>query len=118
VPEIKLYTLRYLPEDVVDGDIRSEDRDEETLTFDPEDFEEGDAHTAALWAAKELRDRGLTEYSASGFQGQRGWYSLADGSQPSGWDGHYTGRLEQVTAHLEGFTDAEVERVYRAVAER
>lgn len=68
-----------------------------------------DVHTfATLRECADWLDReGLSH--PSDFPGpfdSRTWLLLADGERPHGWDGNYTGRREEVTAHAEhGFTD-------------
>ena len=58
--------------------------------------------------AEWLSIQGLTDPSESPNWTGRTWLSLADGAQPHGSDGHYTGKTESVTAHnASGFTDRE-----------
>jgi hypothetical protein len=113
---LRIYTRTFLPEDVGEGDVAWRSQDEEFVDLRESWTDDEDEHVElAERTATELRDRGLTEYSASDFQGARGWYSLADGSQPSGPDGNYTGLREEVSGHLEDFTDAQALEVWRLV---
>lgn len=65
-----------------------------------------------------LKSRGLTEASDTAYSPAT-WLQLPDGTQPHGWDGNYTGKTEQVTAHRHtGFTDREWFAVLSAAASR
>lgn len=111
MPLLRTYTTAFDPDDIADGEIPRDDVTEDTIDCTPDNWDLDDDVTAVMKAVEALQDAGLTEPSCSPVSLQSCshlWFSLVDGSQPSGWDGHYTGRLEEVSAHPEGFTPEEV----------
>ena len=93
--EMTITRVVYHPStDVADGDIIGRDDKTETRTL-----EFGDVMEA------------VTCITSDGLSMEEGsdWFSLPDGTQPHGWDGNYTGVVEEVTMHYGDDTDA-VER--------
>jgi len=103
---------RYMPDEVWEGMITSDDEEERVtrVDFGP------DEESAVTQVVEYLRDEGLTEYSSYPNYQPHGWWMMPD-SRPSGWDGNYTGRREELSAHLFGLTAQERMQVWREMRE-
>lgn len=111
---ITVHSQRFLEEDIVDGDIVSDDWAEETVDIVPDE----DA-TAIDLAVEFLSDRGLTEPSCAPIPAPEHcsglWFSHVDGSFVSN---HYTGERIAETAHLNGFSAEQIHAIARRVGAR
>lgn len=97
---VRIYDRRFLPEDVVEGDITSDNVREEIV-----DCTEGDWDSIDI-AIPAITEEGLT------FEGSTQWASDPEGSQIVD---HYTGECSERSAHLYGFTEAEHAQIIAAV---
>lgn len=94
---VRLHERHFLPEDIVEGDIVSDDSRQEIL-----DCSDPDEESAVQAAIEHIRTAGLT------FEGSTSWASDPDGSCIVD---HYTGERSEHSAHLYGFTEAEQEQI-------
>lgn len=111
---VRVYRTRYLPEDVVDGEIngRDDNTTEETLDCTPEPWEVEEGITAVDKAVEALSDAYVSEPSSYPWCAGS-WYNNVDGSYVTN---HYTGEREEPSGHLYGFTPEEEEEIYRKIS--
>jgi hypothetical protein len=96
---VRVITVVFLEEDVYDGDIPRECRENPDVTeYEADDIEE---------AVRVFTREGLT-FAASG----NDWAANPDGSYISDYA---TGERREVTAHLDGFSDADAAAIIAAV---
>jgi hypothetical protein len=103
---IRVFKLRFFPEDVYEGDIDYSDTIEEIVDCLPED---GTDDTIVSLAVDGLPCGEPSEMP--GFSPGL-WYSDPDGSQTVDY---YTGEREEISGHLYGFTDQEQLEVWQQV---
>jgi hypothetical protein len=102
---ITFYRSTYFPDDVVDGGIDYSSTDTETFLVDSVRH---DDETSVDTAVRLLGSTWVTESSVSPITLQNAhniWFSNPDGDSIVS---HYTGERESVTAHLIGYSDADM----------
>lgn len=105
-----LYRQKFMPEDIVDGDINAP-YEEEVKPLDYEFAHDPFPQQASVI----LESEGLTEFSDTAGFTPHGHYSHPDGSTVSGSHGHYTGLREITSAVVYGMTDREARALWELV---
>ena len=105
---VMIYRRRYLPEDVVDGDITSDDVSEQVIDCLPDADQ---SETPAELASEALDDVGGEPSNYPWCPGS--WYSHPDGSVTVNY---YTGEREEPSGHLYGFTMDEEQAVWELIS--
>lgn len=98
---VRMYSRHFLPEDVVEGDIVSDDVHQRVFDCTPDEED-----TTVAQAVRAITDEGLT------FEGSTSWASDPEGSYVLD---HYTGERVERSAHLYGFTEDEEAAIITAV---
>lgn len=101
-----------------DGEADEPDYDEPTFdenVIEPDEFDIEDGKTHIHLTADIIIDKGCTEPSSSPGPWRAGtWFSYIDGSYDSNY---YTGEKTEVSCHLDGFTDIEVDAIAAIVTD-
>lgn len=113
MPHLLIYSKTYLTDEIVDGEVDGA-TSEDVHDCTPDEFDCEDGVTAVDKAVEYLTNEGITAPSSSEFY-PRVWWSYADGAVITDY---YTGKCEEKSAHLEGFTDDEARAIYARVTTR
>jgi hypothetical protein len=110
---VRIWRRRFTEQDVVDGEITSDDCRQEIVRCLPDRWELADGLTVVDLAVAALEDAGTTETSGTCYPHE--WFAHPDGSIIVDY---YTGMREEPSAHLYGFTDDEAEQIGKRVGAR
>jgi hypothetical protein len=108
---IDVYYARMTPESAEEGDY-SETGELESLTIEPDEYDQENGITAADLVVKLLKDEGAVHPSNSHFN--RGTWYMTESQTIS----YRTGEEEERSFHLKGFTEKEEREIFDAVTRR